>query len=52
MHQWCCPRPSSGRFWLDGRWWQTPAAEDVEMFVERLVQHEVIALDPTQDATS
>jgi hypothetical protein len=52
MHQWCCPRPSSGRFWLDGCRWQTPAAEDVEMFVERLVRHEVIALDPAQDPTS
>src|SRR5699024_9121416 len=28
------------------------AADDVEMFVERCVRHELIALDPAQDATS
>lgn len=40
------PDVDSGSFWLDGRRWQTPTADDAEVFVERLVRHEVIGFDP------
>ena len=37
-------------FWLDGYAWQLPDFENVEAFVERLVRHEVLAVDPVVHA--
>ncbi|MFD4367529.1 helix-turn-helix domain-containing protein [Rhodococcus sp. NPDC058521] len=37
---------SSQSFWLDGRRWQTPDADDVEILVDHLVRHGVLARDP------
>lgn len=38
-------------FWLDGRRWQTPAADDAEMLVNNLVRHGVLVGDPLVRAT-
>jgi len=36
-------------FWLDGRRWQTPAADDAELFVDRLARDGVVVRDPVVD---
>ena len=40
------PDTWSRSFWLDGRRWRTPEADDAEVFVERLVRHGVLVRDP------
>lgn len=40
------PDVSSHSFWLDGRRWQTPDADDVEILVDHLVRHGVLVRDP------
>lgn len=42
----CLPESSRGSFWLHGMNWEFPRFEDVEMFVSRLVRHEVLLRDP------
>jgi AraC-like DNA-binding protein len=33
-------------FWLDGRRWETPRADDAEALVDRLIRHGVVLRDP------
>lgn len=40
------PDVSAKTFWLDGRRWQTPGADDVEVWVDRLVRHGALMQDP------
>ena len=40
------PDVTPGSFWLDGQRWETPGADDAELLVERLVQHDVLLRDP------
>ncbi|MGC0249337.1 helix-turn-helix domain-containing protein [Pseudactinotalea sp. Z1748] len=40
------PEVSTKTFWLDGRGWQIPGADDVELFVDRLVRHGALVQDP------
>lgn len=40
------PDVRSESFWLDGRRWQTPEADDIELLVDRLVRHGVLVRDP------
>jgi len=40
------PEASHGSFWLHGMNWEFPRFADVELFVARLVRHEVLLRDP------
>jgi hypothetical protein len=40
------PDVTRRRFWLDGRSWQTPDADDAEALVDRLVRDGVVVRDP------
>lgn len=40
------PDVRSGSFWLDGRRWQTPGADDAELLVDHLVGSGVLVRDP------
>jgi hypothetical protein len=40
------PDVRSRSFWLDGRRWKTPDADDAELLVDHLVRHGVIVRDP------
>lgn len=40
------PDVRSRSFWLDGRRWQTPDADDAELLADRLVRHGVLVRDP------
>ena len=40
------PDVRSRSFWLDGRRWQTPDADDAELLVDHLVRHGVLVRDP------
>jgi hypothetical protein len=40
------PDVRSRSFWLDGRRWQTPGADDAELLVDHLVRHGVLVRDP------
>src|SRR5690606_534867 len=40
------PDVRSESFWFDGRRWQTPEADDIELLVDRLVRHGVLVRDP------
>jgi AraC-like DNA-binding protein len=44
------PDASSKSFWLQGSAWQVPDYNNVETFIERLVHHEVLVLDPIVNA--
>ena len=44
------PDARSRSFWLDGRRWTTPGADDAELFVDQLIRHGVIARDPVVTA--
>jgi Helix-turn-helix domain len=40
------PDVRSRSFWLDGRRWETPGADDAELLVDHLVRHGVLVRDP------
>jgi hypothetical protein len=40
------PDVRSRSFWLDGRRWQNPDADDAELLVDRFVRHGVLVRDP------
>jgi AraC-like DNA-binding protein len=40
------PDARSRSFWLDGRRWQTPDADDAELLADHLVRHGVLVRDP------
>ena len=44
------PDVRSHSFWLDGRRWQTPDADDAEPLVDDLVRHGVLVRDPVVTA--
>ena len=46
------PDARSHSFWLDGRRWTTPVADDAELFVDQLIRHGVIARDPVVTAVA
>lgn len=40
------PDVSAKTFWLDGRRWQKPGSDEVELWVDRLVRHGALMQDP------
>lgn len=40
------PDVGSGSFWLDGRRWRTPGADDAELLADDLVRHGALVRDP------